>query len=75
MTTLYIRDVPDSVAAVLKERAAAEGMSLSTYVGAQLATLAARPTNEQIVARLHSRSRSHGPRTEEVLDSIAAGRR
>ena len=36
MTTQYIRDVPDEVAETLKERAAAEGKSLSAYLGAEL---------------------------------------
>lgn len=75
MTTLYIRDVPDEVAETLKERAAAEGKSLSAYVGAELAKLATRPTNAQIVARLRERERSAGPTSEEILEAIQASRR
>lgn len=75
MTTLYIRDVSDDVAEVLKERAAAEGKSLSAYVGAELTKIATRPTNAQVVARLRERDRSAGPTSEEILEAVQAGRR
>ena len=75
MTTLYIRDVSDDVAETLKERAAAEGKSLSAYVGAELTRIAARPTNAQVVARLRERDRSAGPNANEILEAVQAGRR
>ncbi len=75
MGTLYIRDVPDEVAETLKERAAAEGKSLSAYVGAELARIAARPTNADIVARLRARDRTGGPATDEILAAVESGRR
>ncbi|SDC03487.1 hypothetical protein GA0111570_11520 [Raineyella antarctica] len=75
MTTLYIRDVSDEVAAILKERAAAEGKSLSAYVPAELARIAARPTNDQIIARLKARDRSSGPTSDEIVAAVRAGRR
>ena len=75
MTTLYIREVPEAVAATLKERAAAQGKSLSSYVGAELARIAARPTNEEIAARLRARDRSKGPNTDEIVAAVEAGRR
>jgi antitoxin FitA len=75
MTTLYIRDVSDEVAETLKERAAAEGKSLSAYVGAELTRIATRPTNAQIVARLRGRDRSAGPTSDEILETVRAGRR
>ena len=75
MTTLYIRDVSDDVDATLKERAAAEGMSLSAYVAAELAKIATRPTNEQIVARLRARDRSSGPSSDDIVAAVQAGRR
>ncbi|MFT4216856.1 MAG: antitoxin [Micropruina sp.] len=75
MTTLYIRDVPESVAQTLKLRAAAEGKSLSVYVGGELAKLAARPTNDEIVARLRNRDRSRGPSTVEIVAAVRADRR
>ena len=75
MTTLYIRDVSDDVAATLKERAASAGMSLSAYVAAELAKIATRPTNEQIVARLRARDRSIGPSSDDIVAAVQAGRR
>lgn len=75
MATLYIRDVSDDVVQTLKERAAAEGQSLSAYVGAELTRIAARPTNAQIVARLKDRDRSSGPTSEEIVAAVQAGRR
>lgn len=75
MPTLYIRDVSDDVAATLKERAAAAGTSLSAYVAAELAKIAGRPTNEQIVARLRARDRSGGPTPDEIVAAVQAGRR
>lgn len=74
MTTLYIRDVSEDVAEKLKERAAAEGKSLSAYVGAELAKMAARPTNAEIVAKLKARKRSNGPTSEEIVAAVQAGR-
>ncbi len=75
MTTLYIRDVSDEVAETLKERAAAEGKSLSAYVGAELTRIATRPTNAQVVARLRDRDRSEGPTADQILEAVQAGRR
>lgn len=75
MTTLYIRDVSDDVAERLKERAAAEGKSLSAYVSAELTKIATRPTNSEIVARLKSRNRSNGPTSDDIVAAVQAGRR
>lgn len=75
MTTLYIRDVPAEVAETLKERAAAEGKSLSAYVGAELIKIAGRPTNAEIVARLKQLDRSTGPSAEEIVAAVLADRR
>lgn len=75
MTTLYIRDVSEEVAETLKERAAAEGKSLSAYVAAELAKLAGRPTNAEIVARLRARDRSGGPTRDEIVAAVRAQRR
>lgn len=75
MTTLYIRDVPDHVASVLKERAAAQGQSLSAYVAAQLGCLTARPTNPEIAQRLRDLDRSEGASREQILDAVRDSRR
>ena len=75
MATLYIRDVAEDVGKELKERAAAEGLSLSAYVAAQLTAIASRPTNEQVIRRLRTRDRSTGPDTAQVVEAVRAGRR
>ena len=75
MTTLYVRDVPDEVTQTLKERAAAEGKSLSAYVAAQLARIAARPTNAEIVARLRDKERVDGPSAADIVEALHESRR
>jgi plasmid stability protein len=75
MRTLYIRDVPDEVAETLKARAAAEGRSLSAYIAAELARMAFRPTNAEVVARLRARDRSAGPTPLEILEAVEEARR
>lgn len=75
MTTLYVRDVPDEVTQTLKERAAAEGKSLSAYVAAELARIASRPTNAEIVARLRERDRASGPSGADIVEALHESRR
>lgn len=75
MATLCIRDVPEHVAETLKARAAAQGRSLSAYVNAQLASLAARPSNAEITARLRTRDRTYGASTQRIVDEVQAARR
>lgn len=70
MTTLYVRDVPADVAQTLKNRAAAEGKSVSAYVVTELSRIAARPTNSEIVARLRARDRAGGPTTANIIDVL-----
>ncbi len=52
---LQVRDVPDEVHRILKERASASGVSLSEYVRRLLARDAARPTTEELMARIEAR--------------------
>lgn len=75
MSTLYVRDVPPEVTETLKNRAAAEGKSLSAYVAAELTRLASRPTNAEIAARLTGRDRTHAPGTADILEALEDGRR
>ena len=75
MTTLYIRDVPEVVAETLKERAEAADMSLSAYVAGELAKIAQRPTNAEIVQRLRARNRSAGPSTADIVEAVRDSRR
>ena len=54
---IQIRNVPDELHHRLKSRAALAGMSLSDYLLAELREAAARPTLEELRARLERRSR------------------
>lgn len=54
---VQIRNVPDTLHRTLKARAADAGQTLSDYLLAELERLAARPTREQMLARLHGRKR------------------
>lgn len=75
MSTLYIRDVPDDVTATLKQRAADAGMSLSSFVKAELTRIAERPTNAQLLDRLHNQERSSRPTRSEILEALESSRR
>jgi plasmid stability protein len=54
---VQIRNVPEALHRKLKARAAAAGQTLSDYVLADLERLAARPTRDEMLARIHSRRR------------------
>ena len=54
---IQIRNVPDTLHRKLKMRAADSGQTLSDYLLAELTRLAARPTREEMLARLHGRKR------------------
>jgi plasmid stability protein len=54
---IQIRNVPDALHRKLKARAATAGQSLSDYLLAEIERLAARPTREDMLARIHGRSR------------------
>ena len=54
---VQVRNVPDGLHRTLKARAANSGQTLSDYLLAELERLAARPTREEMLARIHSRKR------------------
>jgi plasmid stability protein len=54
---VQIRNVPDSLHRKLKVRAANGGQTLSDYLLAELERLAARPTRDEMRARIHGRKR------------------
>ncbi|HVQ77098.1 MAG TPA: toxin-antitoxin system HicB family antitoxin [Candidatus Binatia bacterium] len=54
---IQIRNVPEPLHRKLKARAAEQGKSLSDYLLAEIQRIAARPTREEMLARLHGRSR------------------
>lgn len=51
---VQVRDVPEPVHRTLKARAAQSGVSLSEYLRAELARLAALPTPDEVRARLNA---------------------
>jgi plasmid stability protein len=53
---IQIRNVPEEVHRTLKARAALAGMSLSDYLLREVSEVAARPTLEEMRARLERRS-------------------
>ena len=54
---VQIRNVPDALHRKLKVRAAVAGQTLSDFLLAELERLAARPTRDEMLARVHSRKR------------------
>lgn len=72
MPTLQVRNVPDDVSRVLKERAAREGRSLSEYTLRLLEREASRPTRAELLARLASRPETSFE--EEPVDIIRRAR-
>lgn len=70
--SLYVRDVPEDVHAILRTRAAAEGMSLSAYVLRMI-----REETEQLtVAEVLGRRREPVELSDEdILTAIHDGRR
>jgi len=54
---IQIRNVPDPLHRKLKARAAEAGKSLSEYLLAEIGRIAALPTRDEMLARLHHRSR------------------
>lgn len=54
---VQIRNVPDALHRKLKVRAAHSGQTLTDYLLAELARLAARPTRDEMLTRIHSRKR------------------
>ena len=54
---VQIRNVPDALHRKLKVRAADAGRTLSDYLLTELERLAARPTRDEMLARIHSRRR------------------
>lgn len=70
MSTLYIRDVPESVSATLKQRAAEAGLSLSGYVNVELSRLAETPTNASLLERMRSLPRPGAPGRVDIVKAL-----
>ncbi|MFT4137323.1 FitA-like ribbon-helix-helix domain-containing protein [Microbacterium sp.] len=65
---IQVRNVPDDIHARLKERAAAEHLSLSDYLNRELAQLVRYRSNAEIVAAF--RARGLRLSREQILDAV-----
>ena len=54
---IQIRNVPEALHRRLKSRAAVAGRSLSDYLRAEIERVASLPTREEMLERIHRRSR------------------
>jgi plasmid stability protein len=54
---IQIRNVPEALHRRLKSRAAVAGRSLSDYLLAEIERVASLPTREEMLERIHRRSR------------------
>jgi plasmid stability protein len=70
--TIQIRNVPDSVYATLRARAAGAGVSLSDFALAELQRVAERPPVSDVLRR--ATSRAGGAGTAEIVTAVRAGR-
>lgn len=65
---LQVRNLPDEVHARLKERAAAERMTLSDYVARELTELVRYRSNAEIIAA--SRARNLNISREDIVSAL-----
>jgi len=71
--TIQIRNVPEEIRERLKAKAAAAGMSLSSYLLQDITRLAAVPTSDE--ARAYFRRRKPAPvAPEEIVSAVRSGR-
>ena len=54
---IQIRNVPDTLHRKLKARAAGAGLTLSDYLRVEIERIAALPTRDEMLERIHQRSR------------------
>ena len=67
MKMIQIRNVPDDLHRALKARAALEGRTLSDLILSDLPRLADRPSPEDVLSRIRSRSSVGGPPAHELI--------
>ncbi len=72
MAMIQIRNVPDMLHRKLKARAALAGMSLSDFLLAEIRRSLDRPTREELLARVATRTRT--ALTESPADAVRAER-
>ena len=67
MKMIQIRNVPDELHRSLKARAAREGRTLSDLILSELPRVAEKPSPEQVMSRIRSRSSVGGPPASELI--------
>jgi antitoxin FitA len=67
MKTIWIRDVPDALHRSLTARAAREGRTLSDLILSELPRLTDKPSAEDVLSRIRSRSSIGGPPASELI--------
>ncbi len=67
---MQIRDLDDATYATLRERAAADGLSLAGYLRRELTQMAAAPTMAEWLARVDERRPVPGVSHEALLEAI-----
>jgi len=70
--TIQVRNVPDTVHAVLRSRAAGAGMSLSDFVLEQLERFATYPPMAEVLAR--ASARSGGASATAIVEAVRSDR-
>jgi plasmid stability protein len=70
---IQIRDVPSDAIAVMRARAAAEGMSLTAYLRRMVIEAAAQPTVAEVLARA-ARRPSADLTMADIVEATRAGR-
>jgi plasmid stability protein len=73
-TILQVRDIPESVVAKLRARAAEEGISLSAYVRRLLTNDARQETISEVIERISNRAPVEVS-DEEIVSAIRDGQR
>jgi len=66
MPNVQIRQVPDDVHNELVRRAELAGQSLQQYLSAQLASIAATPTLDDVLERIENRSKGQLSKADAV---------
>jgi hypothetical protein len=74
MKMIQIRNVPDELHRALKVRAAREGRTLSDLILSELPRLADKPSPEDVMSRIRSRSSVGGPPASELIAAERARR-
>jgi plasmid stability protein len=69
MKMIQVRNVPEELHRSLKERAAREGTTLSDLILSDLPRLANKPSPEQLLARIRSRTPVGGPPAADLIRS------